>query len=117
MPLGSKKKLKVLVLFTPGVTSNAPLINLNSFCLVNVLRFVVHQAEGHWDFIRKLKGFRNKIGRYIMTKASYECIKRWRDANPERLKLQKQKDYLRSSAKKLRDWNKITRILGRIELN
>lgn len=52
-----------------------------------------------------------------MAKASYESIKRWRDANPERLRLLKHKDYLRSSAKKLRDWNKITRILGRIELN
>lgn len=52
-----------------------------------------------------------------MGKASFECIKRWRDANPEKLRAQKHRDYLRSSAKKLRDWNKVTLALGRIQIN
>jgi hypothetical protein len=47
---------------------------------------------------------------------SYEYIKQWRLANPERHKAQKHKDYLHTDAKKLRDWVKVTRTLGRIEI-
>jgi hypothetical protein len=43
---------------------------------------------------------------------TYACIKRWRQANPEKLKEQKHRAYM-----KAREWQKITLALGRIEIN
>jgi hypothetical protein len=47
-----------------------------------------------------------------MKPITYTCIKRWREANPDRLKEQKHRAYL-----KVKEWYKITRALGRIQIN
>jgi len=47
-------------------------------------------------------------------RATYLCQKKWREANPDKHKEQKHKDYLKT-AKRISEWNKIIRQFRKIQ--
>ena len=48
-------------------------------------------------------------------KQDYAYLKRWREAHPEQLKEHKQRSN-KKAYEKVKEWNKITRALGRIQI-
>jgi hypothetical protein len=56
------------------------------------------------------------ISQGISMTHSYDYIRRWREAHPQQLKEHKKRSN-RRAYEKVKEWYKVTRALGRIEIN